>query len=194
VLGFIPNFYVSYDRDAVALTTKQKFRLARKTASDPFTFVGVAAIAGVEQATDTFEGYGQGAEGYLKRFSATYTDAITATYIGSAILPSILKQDPRYFYKGTGSTGSRILYAVASPFFCKGDNMRWQPNYSNIGGTFASAGISYLYYPESDRNGAGLVIQNSIIRLGEMSFEGVLQEFVIRKLTPHLKKRASDQR
>ena len=72
--------------------------------------------------------------------------------------------------------------------------MRWQPNYSNIGGTFASAGISYLYYPESDRNGAGLVIQNSIIRLGEMSFEGVLQEFVIRKLTPHLKKRASDQR
>jgi hypothetical protein len=194
VLGFIPNFYVSYDRDAVAMTAKQKFRLARKTASDPFTFVGVAAIAGVEQATDTFEGYGQGAQGYFKRFSATYTDAITATYIGSAILPSILKQDPRYFYKGTGSTGSRILYAVASPFFCKGDNMRWQPNYSNIGGTFASAGISYLYYPESDRNGAGLVMQNSLIRLGEMSFEGVLQEFVIRKLTPHLKKRASDQR
>jgi carboxypeptidase family protein len=194
VLGLFPNFYVSYEPEAVALTAKQKFRLAGKTASDPFTFVGVAAIAGVEQATDTFEGYGQGAQGYFKRFSATYTDAITATYIGSAILPSILKQDPRYFYKGTGSTGSRILYAVTSPFFCKGDNMRWQPNYSNIGGTFASAGISYLYYPESDRNGAGLVIQNSLIRLGEMSFEGVLQEFVIRKLTPHLKKRASDQR
>jgi hypothetical protein len=194
VLGFIPNFYVSYDRDAVPLNTGQKFKLAWKTSSDPFTFVGVAAVAGVEHATNTFEGYGQGAQGYFKRFGASYTDAITATYIGSAILPSILKQDPRYFYKGSGSTGSRILYALASPFICKGDNMRWQPNYSNVGGAFAAAGISYTYYPESDRNGAGLVFQNSLIRLGEMSFEGVLQEFVIRRLTPRLRKHGPDQR
>lgn len=194
VLGFIPNFYVSYDHDAVALNPQQKFRLAWKTTLDPFTFVGVGALAGVEQATNAFEGYGQGAQGYFKRFGASYTDAITATYIGSAILPSVLKQDPRYFYKGTGSTGSRVLYALASPFICKGDNMRWQPNYSNVGGAFASAGISYLYYPESDRNGAGLVFQNALIRMGEMSFEGVLQEFVIRRLTPHLRKHASDQR
>ena len=156
--------------------------------------MGVAAVAGVEHATNTFEGYGQGAQGYFKRFGASYTDAITATYIGSAILPSILKQDPRYFYKGSGSTGSRILYALASPFICKGDNMRWQPNYSNVGGAFAAAGISYTYYPESDRNGAGLVFQNSLIRLGEMSFEGVLQEFVIRRLTPRLRKHGPDQR
>jgi hypothetical protein len=194
VFGFIPNFYVSYDPGAVRLNTRQKFRLAWKTTTDPFTLVGVAAIAGVEQATNAHEGYGQGAQGYFKRLSASYTDVVTGTFIGGAVLPSLLKQDPRYFYKGTGSTGSRLLYALASPVICKGDNMRWQPNYSNVGGAFASAGISYLYYPESDRNGASLVMQNSLIRLGEVAFEGVLQEFVIRKLTPHLRDHASDRR
>jgi hypothetical protein len=158
------------------------------------TLVGISAIAGVEQATDAFPGYGQGAEGYAKRFGATYVDVVTGTVIGSAVLPSLLRQDPRYFYKGTGSTGSRLLYALGSPLFCKGDNRRWQPNYSNVLGAFASAGISYLYHPESDRNGAGLVVRNSLIRLGETAFEGVLQEFVIRRLTPRLGKRASDQR
>jgi hypothetical protein len=191
VLGIFPNFYVSYDREALPLNSKQKFRLAWKTTRDPFTVVGVAALAGVEQATNTFEGYGQGAQGYFKRLSASYTDAVTATFIGSAMLPSLLKQDPRYFYKGTGSTRSRLLYALASPVMCKGDNMRWQPNYSTVAGSFASAGISYLYYPRSDRNGAGLVVQNSLIRLGEVAFEGVLQEFVIRRLTPHVRNRAS---
>ena len=194
VLGIFPNFYVSYDRDALPLNSKQKFRLAWKTTRDPFTFVGVAALAGVEQATNTFEGYGQGAQGYFKRLGASYTDAVTGTFIGGALLPSLLKQDPRYFYKGKGSIRSRLLYALASPVICKGDNMRWQPNYSNVAGSFASAGISYLYYPQSDRNGAGLVMQNSLIRLGEIAFEGVLQEFLIRRLTPHLQKRASTAR
>ena len=192
VFGIFPNFYVTYDAEAVPLSTTQKFRLAWKTTVDPFTFVGTAALAGVEQATDTFSGYGQGAQGYFKRFGASYADVLTSTYIGSAILPSILKQDPRYFYKGSGSTGSRLLYAIGSPVICKGDNRRWQFNYSNVAGVFASAGISYLYYPESDRK--GLFVQNSLIRLSELSFEGVLQEFVLRRLTPRLRKHASDQR
>jgi hypothetical protein len=191
VFGLIPNFYVTYDRDALPLNTKQKFKLAWKTTTDPFTVVGVAALSGVEQATNTFDGYGQGAQGYFKRLGASYTDAVTGTFIGSAVLPSLLKQDPRYFYKGTGSTRSRLLYALASPVICKGDNMRWQPNYSNVAGAFASAGISYLYHPKSDRNGAGLVVQNSLIRLGEVAFEGVLQEFIIRRLTPHLRNHTS---
>jgi hypothetical protein len=191
VFGLIPNFYVTYDRDALPLNTKQKFKLAWKTTTDPFTVVGVAALAGVEQATNRFDGYGQGAQGYFKRLGASYADAVTGTFIGSAVLPSLLKQDPRYFYKGTGSTRSRLLYALASPLICKGDNMRWQPNYSNVAGAFASAGISYLYYPKTDRNGAGLVVQNSLIRLGEVAFESVLQEFVIRRLTPHLRNHTS---
>jgi hypothetical protein len=148
----------------------------------------------VEQATNAFEEYGQGAEGYFKRFGASYADAITGTFIGGAVLPSLLKQDPRYFYRGRGSTRSRLWYALSSPLICKGDNMRWQPNYSNVGGAFASAGISYLYYPDSTHHGSTLLLQNSMIRLGEVAFESVLQEFVIRRLTPHLQKHSSDQR
>jgi len=191
IFGLIPNFYVTYDRDALPLNTKQKFKLAWKTTTDPFTVVGVAALAGVEQATNTFDGYGQGAHGYFKRLGASYADAVSGTFIGSAVLPSLLKQDPRYFYKGTGSTRSRLLYALASTVICKGDDMRWQPNYSNVAGAFASAGISYLYYPKSDRDGAKLVVQNSLIRLGEVSFESVLQEFIIRRITPRLRNRTS---
>ena len=194
VFGLIPNFYVTYESEVLPLNSKQKFRLAWKTMADPFTIVGVGALAGVEQATNAFDGYGQGAEGYFKRLGAAYADVVTGTFIGSAMLPSLLKQDPRYFYRGKGSTRSRFFYALASPVICKGDNMRWQPNYSNVAGAFASAGISYSYYPESDRNGAGLVITNSMIRLGEVAFEGVLQEFVIRRFTPHLRKKASEQR
>jgi hypothetical protein len=186
VLGFIPNFYVSYVPDAVALSTGQKFHLAWKSVIDPFTFVGVGLLAGVQQATDDFEGYGQGTLGYAKRFGAAYADVVSGTYVGSAILPSLLKQDPRYFYKGTGSTRSRFLYAVANTVICKGDNRRWQPNYSGVLGSFATGGISYLYYPANERDATQLVLQNSLIRLGETALENVLQEFVIRKLTPRL--------
>jgi hypothetical protein len=192
VLGFIPNFYVSYVPDAAPLVPRQKFELAWKTTIDPFTFVGVAALAGVQQATDDFDGYGQGMQGYAKRFGAAYTDVVSATFIGSAILPSLLKQDPRYFYKGVGSPRSRALYAVANVVICKGDNKRWQPNYSGILGGFASGGLSYLYYPKSDRD-AGLFWQNTLIRLGESAFENVLQEFIVRKLTPHLHNRPPAQ-
>ena len=186
VLGFIPNFFVSYVPDAAPLATKQKFELAWKSSIDPFTFVGVAALAGVQQATDDFNGYGQGVEGYAKRFGADYADVLTGTYIGSAILPALLKQDPRYFYKGTGSPRSRFFYAIANTVICKGDDKRWQPNYSGIGGSFATGGISYLYYPAGDRDAMNLVLQNSLIRIGETALANVLQEFVVKKLTPRL--------
>ena len=103
VLGVIPNFYVSYIPNPVPLTYKQKFKLAWKTTVDPVTILLNGAFAGVEQAQNHFRGYGQGAEGYGKRFGASYADTVTSTFIGGAILPSLLKQDPRYFYKGTGS-------------------------------------------------------------------------------------------
>ena len=153
---------------------------------DPFTFVGVGILAGFQQATNAFPGYGQGAQGYGKRFGADYANVVAGTFIGSAILPSLLKQDPRYFYKGTGSSGSRLLYALANTVICKGDNQRWQPNYSGMIGSFATGGISSLYYPASDRNATQVVIQNSLIRMGETTFANVLQEFVVRKLTPRL--------
>jgi Carboxypeptidase regulatory-like domain len=183
VLGAIPNFYVSYLPNAVPLTSRQKFKLAARTVVDPFTLVVVGGTAGVQQAQNHFQGYGQGAQGYAKRFGAGYADTVAGTFIGGAVLPSLLKQDPRYFYKGTGSTHSRALYAIANSVICKGDNGRWQVNYSNILGNLAAGGISNLYYPADDRNGAGLTFENGGIGIGSTAVMNLLQEFVIRKLS-----------
>jgi Carboxypeptidase regulatory-like domain len=186
VLGVIPNFYVSYVPDAVPLVPKQKFQLAWRYSIDPVTFAITGAVAGIAQATDQFNGYGQGAQGYANRYAAAYGDQLIGTFIGDAILPSLLKQDPRYFYKGTGSKRSRILYALAASVICKGDNGKWQPAYSAIGGSLAAGGISYLYYPAKDRNGAGLVFENTAIGIGASAAANLLQEFLIRKFTPNL--------
>jgi carboxypeptidase family protein len=184
VLGIVPNFYVTYIPNAAPLSSRQKFQLAWKTSIDPVTFLIVGAAAGVEQAQNHFNGYGQGAEGYAKRFGAGYADTVSGTFIGGAVLPSLLKQDPRYFYKGTGSIRSRFLYALAASLICKGDNGRWQPNYSNVLGNLASGGISNLYYPDQDRNGVGLTFENAAIGIGTGAVANLLQEFVIRKFTP----------
>ena len=184
VLGVVPNFYVTYTSGAVPLTPKQKFKLAGKTAVVPFTFVFVGGFAGIEQAQNRFSGYGQGAQGYAKRFGARYADTVTGTFIGGAILPSLLKQDPRYFYKGSGSKRSRILYAIANSVICKGDNGHWQPSYSGITGSLAAGGFSNLYYPAQNRNGTGLTFENALIGTGISAATKVFQEFYIRKLTP----------
>jgi hypothetical protein len=186
IFGVIPNFYVTYVPDAAPLGSKQKFQLAWRSTIDPVNFVITGAIAGAQQATNTPSGYGQGAQGYAKRYGASYADLVTGTFLGSAILPSLLKQDPRYFYKGTGTVRSRVLYALANSVICKGDNGHWQPNYSSILGSLAAGGISNLYYPAENRNGAALTVENTLIGIGETAATNLLQEFVIRKLTPNL--------
>jgi hypothetical protein len=183
VLGIVPNFYVSYTDDAVPLTPKRKFRLALKATTDPVSISAVSVIAGVDQASNRFSGYGQGAQGYAKRYGASYANLASGLFIGGAVLPSLFKQDPRYFYKGTGTKRSRLLYALSRTLICKGDNQRWQPNYSSVLGDLAAGGISNLYIPERDRHGAALTFENAGIALGTSAVINVLQEFVLHKLT-----------
>ncbi len=192
VFGVIPNFYVSYETNAAPLTAKHKFELAWKSASDPVTLAGVGVLAGIDQAADRWGAYGQGAQGYAKRYGASYANVFAATFIGGAVMPSVLKQDPRYFYRGSGSKRSRILYAAANSVMCKGDNGHWQPNYSNVIGSFAGAGMEVLYLPANDRSGSGFVVSSALIRLAETSLAGVLQEFVFSKLT-HRPRRSASQ-
>jgi hypothetical protein len=186
VFGVIPNFYVVYAPNAPPLSTKQKFHLAWRSSIDPVSFLAAGFFAGVEQADNGFSGYGQGAQGYAKRYGANFADNFISTMIGGAILPSLLKQDPRYFYKGTGTTRSRVLYAIANAVVCKGDNGHWQPNYSGIAGSLASAGISNLYYPASDREGATLTIEETLLGFASSAAQNLFQEFLVRKLTPKL--------
>jgi len=181
ILGIIPNFYVTYDPNAEPLTTKMKFVLALKVSIDPVTLAGIALIAGARQAADT-PNYGQGAEGFGKRFGATAADGFTDIMIGGAILPSLLHEDPRYFYQGTGTTNSRIRHAILSPFISKRDNGGWGPNYSSLGGDLASSAIANLYYPKSNR-GAGLVFSQFGIATAERVGAALAQEFLLSKLT-----------
>jgi Carboxypeptidase regulatory-like domain len=185
VFGVIPNFYVSYQQDTLPLSPRQKFELAWKSSVDPVSFAVTGLVAGVEQAQGDYSGYGQGAQGYAKRYGASYGDAFVGVMVGGAILPTLLKQDPRYFYKGTGSIRSRTLYALANAVVCKGDNGRWQPDYSGILGGLAAGGISNLYYPAGNRNGAWLTFENTFISIGGSAITNLFQEFLVRKLTPH---------
>ena len=193
VFGFIPNFYVSYVPDAAPLSARNKFSLAWKSATDPVTFAAVGVVAGFDQAGDRWGAYGQGMRGYAKRYGATYGDVFAGTFIGSAILPTVLKQDPRYFYKGRGSKRSRIFYALANSVICKGDNGHWQPNYSSIAGNLAAGGLSNLYYPANDRNGIGTVAGTALIRLGETAVANIFQEFISPKVTRNMPSGAAGQ-
>jgi hypothetical protein len=185
VLGVIPNFYSSFDPHAAPMNAKQKFQLAFRSEIDPITFVGAAAIAGAEQSRKIYQGYGQEMGGFGKRFAAQYTNDFDSRMIGSALLPSLFHQDPRYFFKGTGSVRSRALYAIQSAFICRGDNGRPEFDFSHIGGDFAAGALANLYYPESNE-GATLIFTNGLIEIGGMAGTNLIREFVLRGITSHV--------
>lgn len=187
VFGFIPNFYVVYDHDAVPLSAKLKFKLALKASTDPVIFAAVAFTAAIHQAGDTPD-FGQGASGYGQRMGALYANGVDDIMIGEAILPSLLHQDPRYFYQGTGSKRSRTFHALANAFICKGDNGKWEPNYSNVGGDLAAGAISNVYYPRANR-GTGIVFENALIAAGGRMANGLVQEFILRRFTSSARSR-----
>jgi hypothetical protein len=182
LFGVLPNFYSSYVWDAAPLTAKLKFQLALRSATDPVTFVASGFMAGAQQAANTFPGYGQGAAGYARRFGAAYGDDVISRMLGSAVLPSVLRQDPRYFYKGSGTKRSRVLYALAAAVVCKGDNGHWQPDYSYLGGSLAAGGIANLYHPDRNR-GLSLTFRNFGIDTGGHALDNLMREFVFRRLT-----------
>lgn len=187
VMGFIPNFYVVYDsKNAAPLTTKLKFQMAYKVATDPVSIGGALLLAGMNQAGDT-PNYQQGWKGYGQRFGAAYGNGVTDIMFGGAILPSIFHQDPRYFYQGTGTTKSRLMHALANPFICRGDNGRNQFNISSLGGDLISSALSNTYYPSSNR-GPGLVFGGFALSTGEREVSSVIQEFILRKLTTGVKR------
>ncbi|GGG91544.1 carboxypeptidase-like regulatory domain-containing protein [Silvibacterium dinghuense] len=186
VLGFIPNFYTVYDKHPVPLSAKLKFQLAMATERNPVTFLGVGFISAVDQAADTPH-YQQGWAGFGQRVGANYANGFTDIFFGGAVLPSLLHQDPRYYYQGEGSTKSRLMHALTSAFLCHGDNGKMQVNYSSMGGFLISGALAETYYPERDR-GAGLVISTFGVNLAANMANGVIQEFVLRKFTPSAKK------
>lgn len=181
--GVIPNFYEVYDHNAAPLTPKLKFQLALRTLVDPVTVAGFGFNAAIYQMAG-YPGYREGAAGYAERLGATFAGGYTNILLGDALLPSLLHQDPRYFYQGTGTTRSRLLHALSSAFITRGDDGRHEINWSGIGGDVASGAIANTYYPVSDR-GAWRVLSSALIGTGGRMAEGVVQEFVLHKHTSH---------
>ncbi len=190
IAGIIPNLYSTYDWNAPPMLAKQKFQLSIRSIIDPVSFLSTAGIAGAEQYENVFPDYGQGIEGYGKRYGAALANHVAGTLLGRAVYPSIFHQDPRYFYKGKGSIGSRALYAISAALIARGDDGRWKPNYSQLLAHFSAAAISNLYYPASDR-GASLVLVNGFAGIGGNAVSNLIREFVLKRFTSHVPKGAN---
>jgi hypothetical protein len=181
-VGLVPNYFTSYNSDAVPLNTKQKFELTWKTFLDPSSFVINGAIAGVWQAHNTYKGFGQGAQGYGKRYGAGFADFGTGLVLSNVVLPGIFKQDPRYFYKGTGSVRSRFFYAISRSVICRGDNRKDQFCYSSVISNMGASALTNFYYPAADRNSAAENLELGAFSIGGDALSALFQEFIARKL------------
>ncbi len=190
--GVLPNFFVSYNWTAPPLTSRQKYILATHNAADPGNLALVGTVAGVQQAANAFPGYHQGAAGYGKRYGADLANLVVGTYMGGAVLPSLFHQDPRYFYKGTGTPRSRVLYALSRAVITRGDNGRNQPNFAGVLGDLSAAAISNAYYPTTDRQGATLFFENGVLAIAGDAMNNLVQEFVLNRITTKSKKTKSE--
>jgi hypothetical protein len=183
VFGIIPNFFVVYKTHPVPLNARQKMRLAFRGTIDPFPFAASAFVAGIEQAADTLPGYHQGAEGYAKRYGAAYVNFASATMLRDGLFPAIFRQDPRYYYQGTGTKKSRVLYAMSTAVICHGDDGKKQFDISSVLGNFSAGALTQLYYPKGSRNGTSTTLENGLLATAGVGVGHVLQEFLFDRIT-----------
>ncbi len=176
MLGVIPSYNSVMSGEAAPIDAKQKFHLFFKSSIDPFQFFSAGVDALIEQGENSYPEYHQGIEGYAKRYGAAFADSFDGNFWGNAVLPSVLHQDPRYFRLGHGTFKTRVWYAVISTVRCKGDNGKWEPNYSNVFGNFIGGAISNFYYPASDR-GVGLTLERGLTVNAEGALGSLAVEF-----------------
>ncbi len=189
VLGFAPNFYVAYEFNAPPLDARQKWELNWRTLVDPVNIGLLTVQAGVEQVTGAFSGFGPGPAGYGKRLGAASADFAIGNSLEGWILPIVFKQDPRYFYMGTGSKSHRFWYAVSTAVIARGDDGKRHPAYANVLGALGAGAASNLYYPAANRQGAGLTFENAGLSIGFDAVGSVLQELVLKHVSTGTKRR-----
>jgi hypothetical protein len=186
VVGFVPNYFVTYSKNVVPLTAKQKYSLGLHVTFDPTNLVFAGIRAGVEQGLDSYPGWGQDAAGFGQRYGAALADSTLSTMLRGSVFPALFHQDPRYFYKGTGTNWQRARYALETAVLCHGDNGKLQPNYSDVAASLSAGGLSNLYYPASSRNGVGLTFENGFLSLAGVGVGHLLQEFLFKHLTKNV--------
>lgn len=162
LFGIMPNFgTVNNPSQVHSMTTGDKFRLGLHYV-DPYNFVLVGMRAGIEQAANSKEEYGQGAEGYGKRYGADFADGLSNSIFVNGVFPSVFKQDPRYFRRGAGSGWTRAGYAVSRVLVTRQDSGARAFNFSEVLGNAASSGLSMAYYPERERTGGDFAVRAGV--------------------------------
>jgi hypothetical protein len=149
----LPNFLTLESGAHVPpLTARQKFKVVARSSFDYVQVPWYGMLAGISQAENSEPGYGQGAEGYAKRFGSAYADGTIENFMAGAILPSLLHQDPRFYQESEGGFTHRAGYAVSRIFITRTDSGHHQFNYSEIFGSALAASIStYSYHPHADK-------------------------------------------
>lgn len=180
--GVIPNFFVTYDKHPAPLSAKQKLQLGLRTVTDPTIFGAALITAGIQQGQNSYREFGQGAEGFAKRFGAQYATAVDGIFLGGVVMDSIFRQDPRYFYSGRGTRLDRLRYALKASFLVKGDNGRWQFPYADLTGTIAAAELTQTYLPGS-RSQESLLLRGLAFHYGGRIALSLGEEFVFKKFT-----------
>ena len=176
VFGVVPQFATTNNLNAAPMTPAQKFKLFERSSLDPFNFAAAGFQAGLSQASDEFPQYGQGAEGYGKRYGASFADQVSSNFFANFFYPVLLKEDPRYFRLGRGTITHRVLYSAAQEFVAHKDSGGRTFAFENILGAFSSGTLSNAYYPSNDR-GVGLTISRSVIAILYGSAGGIFSEF-----------------
>jgi hypothetical protein len=147
----LPNFLTLQNAGQVPpLTTKQKFKVVARGSFDYVLYPWYGFLSAISQAENSEPGYGQGWEGYGKRYASAFADGTIENFLTGAVFPSFLHQDPRYFQSGVGSIAHRSEYAVSRIFVTRTDSGGTQFNYSEIVGSALSAAISTnTYHPRA---------------------------------------------
>jgi len=152
LFGIMPAYgLVEVGMHPPLLSSGQKFKLAVQYLN-PYTVFFVAVEAGVNQARNHPTEYGQGAEGYGKRFAAGFADGLTDGVLVTGVYPTVFHQDPRYYRLADGTFTSRVGYAVSRILITRQDSGRRSINISEVMGSFTSSAIGVAYYPQSERN------------------------------------------
>jgi hypothetical protein len=190
LFGIVPDYTTVEAGDhPPPLTARQKFKLGLQYFS-LYTVVFVGAEAGVDQATNNEKQYGQGAQGYGKRYGADFADGLTNSIFVTGAFPSLLRQDPRYYRMAAGTTFHRVVYAASRVLVTRQDSGRKVFNFSELLGNFTSGAISTAYYPESERSFSG-VSEHAGVELGFDAGFNVLKEFAPDLEHRFLKKKTS---
>jgi hypothetical protein len=150
----LPNFLTIENAGQIPpLTARQKFKVVARSSFDYVEFPWYGFLSGISQAENSEPGFGQGAAGYGKRYGAAFADGTIENFMTAAVLPSLLRQDPRFYQSGQGRFWHRTVYAITRILVTRSDSGHSQFNYSEVAGSAAAAAIStYSYHPQGDRN------------------------------------------